>query len=162
MKTEFGNYTKMYGALDYTDATVLDIGADHGTTAEYFLARGARFVAACERNPQQFNRLRALAEGRPMAAYGAFDADIAPDLFEFYQPDIVKVDCEGCEAVLLTLPDELLRGPRAWVLETHSWQLYEDLTALFKRLGYRITMVCDWGDTPNRSGKLCKVWQAER
>jgi hypothetical protein len=151
-----------YGSLDYAGAVVLDIGADYGCTAEFFLARGATHVYASERNEEWLAKLEVWAEGKPVTALGPLTAGSAAALFQTVRPDVVKVDCEGCEAHLIGLPDELLTIPRAWVLETHTPELYLDLWALFGRLGYRLTMIRDYGPEPNRSGLVCKIWKAER
>ena len=156
------HFEREYGSVDYKGAVVLDIGADYGCSPEFFLSRGAKHVIASEVNQEWRRDLIAWAQGRPVTVIDGLDTSNARDVFEQYQPEVVKCDCEGCECVLLTLPDEVMAGPRAWVLETHTIPLYRDLRALFGRLGYRLTMIQDFGDKPNKSGKVCKIWKAER
>lgn len=157
------HYEEEYGTLDYTGALVLDIGADYGTTAEFFLERGARHVVALERDPEWRQRLRSWARNKPVTVEPEpLTAANAEALFETHAPDIVKVDCEGCEAILLDLPDDVLAGPRAWVMETHTRELFESFRHRFRALGYRFEVVQEWGDTPGKNGKLCKVVTATR
>lgn len=149
-----------YGGLDYRGALVLDIGADYGTTAEFFLDRGASRVLAVEASPEWRDRLVAWAHGKPVTVLpGALGPDTAHQIME-HRPDVVKCDCEGAEASLLDLPDDLLCAPSAWVMETHTAELYLAFSERLGGLGYDVTVVKDHGPEPNRSGKLCKVIQA--
>jgi hypothetical protein len=150
-----------YGSLDYKCAVVLDIGAEYGCTAEFFLSRGASRVIACEANPDWRLKLREWAEGKPVEVRGPLNALNADELLGM-RPDIVKVDCEGCEKHLLDVPDELFGQPKAWVIETHTRSLYDVFSARLKRLGYTVRMICDFGDSPNKAGQVCKVFTATR
>jgi len=160
MKTEFGNYFSMYGSLDYKDAVVLDIGADYGTTARYFFSRGAKRVIVSERNHDWHTKLLAYAEEEPrLTVIDLLREHDVTAVFELHRPDVVKVDCEGCERILLSLSDALLGAPRAWVMETHSRELYDEFRDRFGDLGYRVQTVEDWPETPR---KCIKVITAER
>ena len=162
MNADFGDYVEMYGGLDYKGAVVLDIGADHGSTAAFFLGRGAAHVFASEINPHMRERLALWAKEKPVTVVEALSQGNAAAMLAVVVPDVVKVDCEGCEWILQTLPDEVLALPRGWVMETHTDAGYSSFIALFDRLGYRVTTVCDWGPVPNKSGKTCRVIQATK
>lgn len=151
-----------YGVFDYTDAVVLDIGADYGCSPEFFLDRGAAHVVACEARDEWRELLTKWAEGRPVTVVGEVKPGNIAGLLTEHRPDYVKVDCEGCERVLLDAPDDVLAAPRGWVLETHTLDLYADLRALFERLGYRFSWIHDYGDEPNHIGMTCKIWKVER
>lgn len=153
--SEFGNYDSMYGSLDYRDAVVLDIGADYGSTARFFFERGAKRVIVSERNHDWHAQLQAYAEEElRLIVVDLLREDNAVAMFMLLRPDVVKVDCEGCERILLTLSDELLSGPRAWVMETHSRELYDGFKAKFEALGYQVQTVEDWPETPKRCIKV--------
>lgn len=149
-----------YGSLDYKDAVVLDVGADYGCTAEFFLARGAKHVFASEANPEWRRRLAMWAAGKPVTVVSATDKESAEDLLGL-APDIVKMDCEGCEATLLGVGDSFLSIPRAWILETHTAPLYEALTDRFRALGFLVTDI-EYHEGPNKQGQVCRIWKAER
>jgi hypothetical protein len=151
-----------YGSLDYRGAVVLDIGADYGCTAEFFLSRGAVHVYASEWNEEWRTQLEAWAEGKAVTPLGPLTTGSAAAMLQAASPEVVKVDCEGCERHLLAVPDDVLTGPRAWILETHSDEVHAALWALFARLGYRLTMIRDFGPAPNKSGLVCRIWKAER
>ena len=42
------------------------------------------------------------------------------ELYLLYKPDVVKLDCEGCEAQLLGLSDDIFGIPKYYVMETHT------------------------------------------
>jgi len=50
-----------WGWLHVAGKTVLDVGADYGSTADFFLEQGALRVVAVEADPKLFRRLAALA-----------------------------------------------------------------------------------------------------
>ena len=83
-------------------------------------------------------------------------------LFRWYQPDIAKIDCEGCERLLLDLSSAMLNVPRAWVIETHTLPLWNELLGRFRLLGYRITKIHE--PTPMRTNpdKVVGLFQAVR
>lgn len=162
-KSEFGDYDAMYGGLDYEGAVVLDVGADYGSTARYFLERGASQVYASEKNPKFVERLIAWVDGPespPVAVLLPMNANLAERWLRDIRPDLVKMDCEKCERFLLEVPDDLLAGPRGWVIETHTRELYDDLRALFRRLGYEVTTVEEF--FMNKPERCIKVIAAVR
>ena len=77
-------------------------------------------------------------------------------------PEVVKVDCEKCEALLLDVQPWLLKGPKAWVMETHTRDLYEDFQKLFKSLGYEVETVEDFpNNPPERCVKVILAYRVE-
>ena len=145
-KTKHGNYTRMYGAVDYKDAVVLDVGADEGSTADYFFAMGARKVVASEKEPHQAERLeeKARAENRLVPVGEMVNHKSFQDWIATYLPHVVKVDIEGGEEYLLRVAPDTLSRPRAWLIETHSKRIHALLAALFTHLGYRVRIADEW------------------
>ena len=112
-----------WGWLDVRDKVVLDVGADYGSTADFFLSQGAAAVIAVESDPRLFRRLKALAEQRAnLKAVQKRVASVADwrDLLTTYSAQVVKVDCEGGEGFLLDLEDHLFGKPEAWAVELHT------------------------------------------
>jgi hypothetical protein len=96
------DYFKHWKA-DFQGKCVLDLGADYGSTACYFLRRGAREVIAVEGNRiLALNLARnAKRERRITPIQGMITRPEQVDaLILKYKPDIVKVDIEGCESAL--------------------------------------------------------------
>ena len=112
-----------YGFVDYEDKKVMDVGADWGRTADFFLQKGAKVVIAVEGDPLFYEELKENAKLLP---------DIIPvflqirgpddfvDLIKRWSPDLMQVDCEGCEAHLFKVPDEVFSLIPEYLVETHS------------------------------------------
>lgn len=151
MKTEFGDYDEMYGSLDYEGAIVLDVGADYGTTAQYFLDHGARHVYCSERNEEWIERLSEFADttDEQVAILPPMTAELMDKWLRECRPDVVKIDCEGCERHLLSVAPNLIAIPDQWVLETHTRMMWDELRERFRLLGYRLTTIHE--PTPMRT-----------
>lgn len=148
---------KEYGSLNYKDKVVLDIGADYGCTPEFFLSRGAKRVIAVEADPFYYNRLVEWAETinktetivaciNGMTA-GNLQGLLNPAATDFI-PQIVKIDCEGCECEFFRLNDDVLKIPEAYILETHSVAMFEAWTHLLRRLRYAVTVIEEFPKNP--------------
>lgn len=116
-----------YGFVDYKGKKVMDVGADYGRTADYFLQKGAIGVVAVEGHPFLFEHLKENAKFLPgmipifllIRHPGEF-----VDLIRRWSPDLMQVDCEGCEALLYRIPDEIFSRVPEYLMETHSPQIY--------------------------------------
>lgn len=154
----FSGFRDDYGSVNYEGAVVLDIGADYGCTAEYFLERGAEHVIASEKRPDWLVRLREWADGKPVTVVGPSDASTLRSLLRTCKPDIVKMDCEGCESDLLGLPRDALTVPHTWIMETHGAYLHRAVVTLFWRSGYSVKNI--WSverPEPNRNRAVIKA-----
>lgn len=149
--TKWGDYEHEYGLLDVRDQVVLDLGAERGSTAQYFLAEGASKVLVSERDPKHVARLHAQADTdsrivvlRPL---------LKPVLYErwmaAHQPSRVKCDIEGGEEHLLTCSRVAFRTPEAYTIETHSPALHAALVARLAECGYRVTITRRFASNPN-------------
>lgn len=117
------NVARHWGGFEVAGKVVLDIGADYGTTADYFLAGRAKLVVAVESDDLFARQLAVLAWERPglIALHRhVSSAEDFQELFRRYLPDVVKVDCEGCECALLELDDEWFSRPALYAIETHG------------------------------------------
>jgi hypothetical protein len=143
------DYAGIYGldGDEIKDRLVLDIGADKGSTAEFFLNLGARAVVCSEPvDGSYFRQLEAYAFNKPEVAVvgGVHSYSDAHGLLKAWKPEVVKLDCEGAEKWFLR-GRLLMRGPRVWLVEAHSQNLYEEYKRVLGRW-YSITDVCSNGN----------------
>jgi len=139
------NYDYTYRNLDVQGKTILEFGAEVGSTASYFLRHGAERVISVEGNGNWYNRLVENAkqmDGRcePIHLHLSNSADLEK-LIKKYKPDILHMDIEGDEKYLLELSDELWDTIPIIDLEVHKdWNmLWEFVSRLFK-LCYEINL----------------------
>ncbi|MEM2995027.1 MAG: hypothetical protein QXI91_03285 [Candidatus Bathyarchaeia archaeon] len=59
------DYDKHWNYLNFKGKKILDLGADYGSTASYFLWQGAKQVIAVERNEEFAEALRKTFEKNP-------------------------------------------------------------------------------------------------
>jgi len=112
--------------IDYDNQRVLDVGADIGSTASFFLERGAKQVIAVEREKSLFVHLENNAHQYPGITPVYMDvcsSEVLTSLLEWHLPDIVKMDCEGCEVHLLDIAKEIIRIPTIYIVEIHKVKL---------------------------------------
>lgn len=137
----FENYDVEYGKLDYTNKIVLDVGADYGSTADFFLRKGAKKVIAVEGNETLYQRLaqnfESIREVVPIFLIVDNVEDVAR-LISTFKPDIIKIDCEGCELHFLELPNWIFSLPQSYVVETHSILLETMFIQKLVRNNYKI------------------------
>jgi hypothetical protein len=53
--------------------------------------------------------------------------------------EVAKVDCEGCEKQLLSLPDDLIRKVPKWVIKCHGPDTLRQLCERFLKAGFKVT-----------------------
>lgn len=134
------NYESLYGYVDYKGKTVLDVGADYGSSAFFFLEKGAKKVYAVERNEWLAKKLRRNAEKTDKLT--AIKLDVShPNHFDMLlklKPDIAKVDIELGERHLLGIDNEILSSIPEYLIETHTKQLFDAFSKRLQKLGYII------------------------
>lgn len=79
-------YPLTYVNIDVNGKTVLDIGADVGTSAEWFIKQGAKRVICFSLEEQEIFDER-------IEWHGKWNG-------EYVKADVLKIDCEGCECLL--------------------------------------------------------------
>ena len=135
----FGEYWELYengyGLINYADKKVLDIGCDHGSTADFFIQKGAKFVIGIDSNPDfiaEFKKNIAKYSLPALVIAEVIDnANLLSRLILGFSPDVVKLDCEGCEKYLLDVPEDILIKVPEYILEVHSNELLEQLKQKF-------------------------------
>lgn len=162
-----------WGFLNCRNKTVLDIGADYGSTAVFFLHKGAKKVIAVESNTEFFKKLQPLAAPIPNLIPFFKRVSCVNDfknlLAQCNGGIVMKIDCEGCEAVLLNLDDNLFRKVSEYGIELHTFKVAQfegnpyhgNIETLdthfrdkFQRCGFKIMKEFNIG--------CCKVLHAKR
>ncbi len=141
------NDIEKYSVVDYKDAVVVDIGGYIGESSIFFARSGARRVVTYEpvfydilqRNiksnnienikvvPKGVSHKKTkvcvkISYGRTGIEHGShcFETEPLGQIIESNNPDIIKMDCEGCEYALLTLPCEKISTVKHWIIELHG------------------------------------------
>lgn len=137
------DYNHHWGFTDFKGKTVLDLGADYGSTAWFFLKKGAKLVVAVEADPE---RAKTLATNSAKYGFTSFQKTISSPkdierFIENYQFDVAKVDIEGGEIYLLNCKSELLEKIPLWMIESHSNGLTISVSKLFEELGFSVKQI---------------------
>ena len=146
----YDNFERDYGCIDYNGKVVLDLGADRGSTAAFFLDKGARKVVAVEGNRVLANELKAIVMAPqwkeriiPVALWIKEPQDIE-NLISNYQPDVAKVDIEHWEILLVDCKSELLRKVPEWVMEIHRPDELRKLVDQFMSIGFETKCIKEY------------------
>ncbi len=142
------NYNSLYHMADYKGKTVLDIGADYGSSACWFLVKGAKQVIAVEKNESHFIKLKEYADalGQDMIIPVKMTVNKKQNyetLLSTYKPEVAKLDCEGCEQHLLKVDDKTFSIPDQYIIEAHSVYLTSDFLAKLKK-SYKAKIVIEY------------------
>lgn len=115
------DYSQMW-VMDVAGKTVIDIGADRGSTAAHFLRWGASKVICVEGSEEMCVQL---LENLPLLQYRVDPVNLLVTDGETmtqalsYPAEIVKIDIEGGEEHLLGVSPEIIRGHEAYMIEFH-------------------------------------------
>lgn len=135
------SYERMYGFVNVTDKTVLDIGADWGSTPHFFITKGAKSVIAVDGYKGYYDRmvenLKDEPRVLPVYLFIRKPQDIA-ELIETYRPDVVKIDCEGCEIHLASVSLDILKIPQEYVIETHGDEILDSINNAMSAAGFAL------------------------
>ena len=133
------SYDEHYPEMQIKDSVILDLGSDYGSTAYYFLNKGAKRIFGVETNPIYVSQARKnnLADFYPIIMDIDHKHKIEVLLFTI-KPNVVKCDIEGAEVHLLDCDPKCLVIPIEWYIETHSMKLHADIKDKFVSIGYRI------------------------
>ena len=117
---------------DISGKKVLDLGADYGTTPEYFLHMGARKVIAVEGNQIFFSQLQEKFEFSSKVSCKNIWINSVEKLENLISDDIdiAKVDIEGAENYLLET-SAITKIP-VWLIEAHSDEISDKLIKHFQ------------------------------
>jgi hypothetical protein len=121
------DYDHHWNYADFKGKVIVDVGADWGSTAKYFLDKGAKYVIGVEGDSmlarQLFRNTKSMDKLIPIRLWIN-----KPQFFEFlirkFKPDILKVDCEGCEVHLCRVKDKIFSTVKEYLVETHNAHLF--------------------------------------
>ena len=137
------NFEEMYGYLDVRGKVVSDIGAYLGETTVLFARMGARHIHAYEPlffEYVEFNLKLNNITNATVHPYGVFieedtygvaitgsgsgllsgGTQIKVMPIEEAITDVVKMDCEGCEWSLLSIPCDVIKRAEEYAIEIHG------------------------------------------
>lgn len=144
------NYEKEYGFVDYSDKRVLDVGADVGSTADFFLRKGATEVIAVEGNKKFYAKLKLNAQKikgiKPVFLWIKCGRHFE-SLIKKHRPDIMKVDCDdpgkktGCEKYLFEIPNKTFSLVPEYIIEAHTHSTFNAMKKKCEKNGYKIVKV---------------------
>ncbi len=139
-------FEKLYKVFD-VGGRVLDVGGYLGETAYLFKRWGAEEVVVYEPDPIHARHARETItlNGVKGVVYEFFVGcttshdgvgwiDVLKETF-----DVAKIDCEGCEKHLLSVPDDLIRKVPKWVIECHGSGTLRQLYEKFHKAGFKVT-----------------------
>jgi hypothetical protein len=133
------NYDRHWNFTSFEDKVVLELGADYGSTAYYFLGKGAKRVIAVEGDAGLAKKLASnfKKDERVIPISGFIEkAEQIDNLILSYHPDIVKVDIEGNEKCLLDA--KRVDDVKEWLIEAHTEEAYRTLCRLLAEHGFRV------------------------
>jgi hypothetical protein len=138
-----------WGDIDCAGVTVLDLGAgDFGmrhekayiSTVDHWLGLGAAHVVAVDMNLRDL-----IAVGGDdrvtIVADTMFHETQIDALLEKHRPSIVKVDIEGAECLLRDVRRQEFRIAEAWLVETHTDALHDDVMVALDDHGFDVVRV---------------------
>ena len=116
---DFKEYSRYYSSISYLEEIVIDWGADIGSSAIYFLSKGARKVYCYEVDKSKIKKFNVVKD---MPEFKQFDLR---DTVEYNIPNakgtILKMDIEGSEAKVLS--EEYLNHFSKFIIALHPQQI---------------------------------------
>ena len=116
---DFYDYLWSYGSIDWKEKNVLDIGADIGSSAMFFLMNKAHYVYLLE-SEQEYKTTYESIKQKYSILKNSVMLNGTKDIKDIYV-SILKMDCEGCEQELLT--EDLLNRANEFIVGLHKPQL---------------------------------------
>ena len=141
------DYEKLYGVVNWDGKVVLDVGGSNGDSSSFFLSKGAIVCINIDCNINHINECRRYVHQFRLPIISICDNLSSPQQWQTYidmfRPDVVKVDCEGCEDSLMDIAIEVFRLVPEYLIEAHG----ECIDKVIRRLpeyGYEIRDINAW------------------
>jgi precorrin-6B methylase 2 len=132
------DYDRHWNFTSFENKVILDLGADYGSTAYYFLRKGASKVIAVDGDPQLASMLKFNSQKfKKIVPIQIFidSSEKIEKLISDYHPDLVKVDIEGYEKLLTNID---VTKVNEWLIEAHSKELYLTLVKFYLKHDFSI------------------------
>ena len=135
---------------DYKDKVILDIGAEVGTSAEFFLNRGAKFVWCVEGDQRLVNLGNSnivrhyLGRAQMLPAMWIKTPWDFEQLFCMYgwegpqKVNLIKIDIEGWECCMLSMNEDILAAQQEFIIDIHGKHLTKLIGAKLVKCGYKL------------------------
>jgi hypothetical protein len=137
-----------YGKLDVKDRTITIIGNDCGSSALYFLLKGAKKIIGYEKSDELNKRFKEKV-CKEFQICEKVDINTEWSGNNYPNSDILVMDCEGCEK---NLDFSQLQKYKQYCIAIHDWT--ENRFNLMKKLyGTVLTFITD----DNREFVFCKL-----
>lgn len=133
---EFHEYLRYYTYNRWKGKTVIDIGADIGSSAIFFIMEGAQKVYLLENDMKCRDIYAQLRQREPYKRLLKDTELIEEAQLPSIKADILKMDCEGCESYLLN--EAFLSRFKEWVIGLHTTigaERYAELEYLLQAKG---------------------------
>jgi len=132
------DYDRHWNFTSFKNKVILDLGADYGSTAYYFLRKRASRIIAVEGDPQLASMLKFNSQKfKKIIPIENFidSSEKIEKLISDYHPDLVKVDIEGYEKLLTNID---VTKVKEWLIEAHSKELYLTLVKFYLKHDFSI------------------------
>jgi len=145
-----------YGKLQVKDKTITIIGNDCGSSALYFLLKGAKHIIGFEKSDELNKRFKEkvckdfnICDKVEIHGEWTGNQSVKQSLPQYPDTDIFVMDCEGCEK---NLDISQLQKYKQYCIAIHEWT--ENRFELLKKLyGTILTFITD----DNKEFVFCKL-----
>ena len=153
------NYDIHWRHFVFKDKVILDIGADYGSTVQYFLSQGASKVIAVENDEVLYKALERnfLFSNQVIIIKQEIsnETDLSK-LIQKFSPNIIKMDIDFSEANLMRLSSYVLTKVSGWMIEVYDSILETKLETKFKDAGFKVEFKMPPTDTGR---KILIAWK---
>ncbi|MBX5326733.1 MAG: hypothetical protein ACQXXH_06170 [Candidatus Bathyarchaeia archaeon] len=133
------DYEGHWNFTSFENKIILDLGADYGSTAFYFLRKGVNKVIAVEGDTRLASKLKLYFQNNEkVVALEEFvdSSKKIETLISKYCPNLIKVDIEGAEKYILGITNA--ERVNEWLIEAHSNEIHKALATFLVGHGFNV------------------------
>ena len=131
----WNEYDKFYNNIDYNNKVVIDIGADIGSSAMYFLQHGANHVYGFSLDKQYFKNKNYTHYKYSIEKINYVINNIMPYYMATGNNLILKMDCEGCE---WNFTIDFIKQFSEWIIALHNPIMNNELYDYILQNGHEV------------------------